>query len=88
MTGRCCQRCALSAAADRPAAKAWLQFELGEMDAGFANLARAIEEHDPAVIFLLSWRGFAELRSDERYSGVLRQLSLTDYERVWRGRSG
>jgi hypothetical protein len=79
------ERCA--ATFDRPASKAWLHLHMGELDKGFEFLDKAASEHDPAVPFLLSWNGLADVRADPRYDALLEKLSLTRYATVWHKRS-
>jgi serine/threonine-protein kinase len=73
--------------ADRPGSKAWLLLHMGELDEGFKQLNLAVEQHDPAVSFLLAWPGIGRVRADPRYDRLLEQLSLTRYSGVWKNRS-
>ena len=49
---------------------------LGERDAAFEWIAKAIDQREPLVIFIGTWRAFDGLRSDSRYSGLLRRMNL------------
>jgi hypothetical protein len=60
---------------------------MSELDEGFHLLDAAIEQHDPAVPFLLAWPGLGPMREDARYQQVLDRLSLSRYANVWRQRS-
>ena len=81
------ERCAAAPDADRPAAKAWLHISMGELDTGFELMFAGAAEHDPAILFLVSWPGFKEMRSDPRFEQLLHQHSLTAYGDLWRARS-
>jgi eukaryotic-like serine/threonine-protein kinase len=72
---------------DRPAAKAWLLLLMGDLDQGFRYLDLAVEQHDPAVAFLIGWPGLGHVRADPRYDALLERLSLTKFAAVWRKRS-
>jgi hypothetical protein len=60
---------------------------MGELDAGFELLFAGAAQHDPAVLFLLSWPGLTAFRADPRYEHILRRHSLTAYGDQWRARS-
>jgi len=81
------ERCAAAPDADRPAAKAWLHISMGELDTGFELMFAGAAQHDPAILFLVSWPGFKEMRSDPRFEQLLHQHSLTAYGDLWRARS-
>lgn len=72
---------------DRPASKAWLLLHMGDLDQGFRQLDVAVEQHDPAVGFLLSWPGIGHVRADPRHDALLERLSLTKFADVWQKRS-
>jgi hypothetical protein len=72
---------------DRPASKAWLHLQMGDLDEGFRQLDVAVEQHDPAVGFLLAWPGLGHVRADPRHAQLLERLSLTKYATVWQKRS-
>jgi serine/threonine protein kinase len=72
---------------DRPASKAWLLLHMGKLDEGFKQLDLAVEQHDPAVGFLLAWPGIGHVRADPRHERLLERLSLTKYAAVWQKRS-
>ncbi|HVF40431.1 MAG TPA: protein kinase [Gemmatimonadaceae bacterium] len=79
------ERCAKGV--DRPAAKAWLHLQMGELDKGFEQLELGASQHDPAVPFLLSWPGIGHVREDPRYGDLLDKLRLTRYATVWQRRN-
>jgi hypothetical protein len=60
---------------------------MGDLDQGFKQLDLAVDQHDPAVGFLLAWPGMGHVRDDPRYDQVLERLSLTKFGKVWRDRS-
>ncbi|HXL85720.1 MAG TPA: tetratricopeptide repeat protein, partial [Gemmatimonadaceae bacterium] len=72
---------------DRPASKAWLHLHMGELGEGFKQLDVAVEQHDPAVGFLLAWPGLGHVRADPRHHQLLERLALTKYETAWKKRS-
>jgi serine/threonine protein kinase/tetratricopeptide (TPR) repeat protein len=72
---------------NRPVAKAWLLLHMGDLDQGFRELDLAVDQHDPAVGFLLGWPGMGHVRADARYEKVLERLSLTKFAGVWGQRS-
>ena len=50
---------------------------LGDFDATFAQLSRACDQRDPALMHLASEPRFATIRSDARYAAVAQRLGLT-----------
>jgi hypothetical protein len=57
-----------------PYALALVHAALGERRAAFAELERALDQHDPAVIALLLDPRLAGLRRDRRFAGLVRRL--------------
>jgi TolB-like protein len=58
-----------------PYALALVHAALGERRAAFAELGRALEQRDPAVIALLLDPRLAGLRRDRRFAGLVRRLA-------------
>jgi serine/threonine protein kinase/Tfp pilus assembly protein PilF len=59
-----------------PVSIAYVHTALGDHDAAFENLDRAIFDRDPNVVGLKSNPVFDELRGDERYRALIRKLQL------------
>jgi hypothetical protein len=50
---------------------------LGRRDEAFVWLKRAVDERDPAVIRMKIEPVYDELRSDQRFTDLLRRMNLT-----------
>jgi TolB-like protein/Flp pilus assembly protein TadD len=59
-----------------PIASAWIHLGLGEIDAAFEWLGRAVEERDPHILALPSKPVYDPLRSDPRFTDLLRKMRL------------
>jgi hypothetical protein len=49
---------------------------LGEKDAAFEWAEMAVEQHDPTIVSFQADLVFRPLRSDPRYTALLRQMNL------------
>jgi hypothetical protein len=59
-----------------PVSIAYICTALGDKDAAFENLDRAVFDRDPNVVGLKSNPIFESLRSDERYKALISKLQL------------
>ncbi|MDX1383450.1 MAG: tetratricopeptide repeat protein [Thermoanaerobaculia bacterium] len=57
---------------------AMMQGGLGEVDAAFASLRRAVEARDPGVVYLAVRPGFEPLRGDPRFDDLLAEIGLSE----------
>jgi Flp pilus assembly protein TadD len=55
---------------------AWIHLGLGDTDAAFAWMDRAIDGRDPMIIAIKSYPFLDALRSDPRYSSLVRKMNL------------
>jgi TolB-like protein/tetratricopeptide (TPR) repeat protein len=55
---------------------AWIHFGLGEIDEAFVWMERAVQERDPMMIPIKSYPFLDPIRSDPRFSGLLRKMNL------------
>ncbi len=62
---------------------AWVYMHMQQLDRAYDLLDRAIDEHDPPTVFLLSWPGMAAMRADPRYARVLDRAGLARHLRTW-----
>ncbi|MES1257402.1 MAG: protein kinase [Acidobacteriota bacterium] len=61
-----------------PVSIAYISTALGDKDAAFENLDRAVFDRDPNILGLKSNPIFDSLRDDERYHALLRKMQLED----------
>ncbi len=59
-----------------PFSFAWIHLGLGEIDQAFAWMDRAIEERDPIIVPIKSYRFLDPLRDDPRFHALLRKMNL------------
>jgi len=59
-----------------PTCFAWVHLGLGETDAAFSWLDRAVEECDQRMMPIKSYRFFDPIRTDPRFLGLLRKMHL------------
>jgi len=59
-----------------PTAFAWIYLGLGEMDAAFEWLSRAVEESDQFMMPIKSYEFFDPIRADPRFLALLRKMNL------------
>jgi hypothetical protein len=59
-----------------PTSFAWIHLGLGETDAAFSWLDRAVEECDQRMMPIKSYRFFDPIRTDPRFLRLLRKMHL------------
>jgi hypothetical protein len=59
-----------------PTSLAWIHLGLGEVDAAFEWLNRAVDECDQLLMAIKSYRFLDPIRSDPRFAGLLRKMNL------------
>jgi TolB-like protein/Tfp pilus assembly protein PilF len=59
-----------------PTSFAWIHLGLGEIDQAFTWMERAIEDRDPIIVPIKSFPFLDPLRSDPRYTALLRKMNL------------
>ncbi len=57
---------------------AWIHLGLGDIDAAFNWMDRAIEQRDPMMVPIRSYPFFDPIRSDPRFAVLLRKMNLAD----------
>jgi adenylate cyclase len=57
---------------------AWVHLGLGEVDAAFEWLDRAIDEHDQLMMPIKSYAFFDPIRPDPRFAALLRKMHLSE----------
>jgi hypothetical protein len=55
---------------------AWTHLGLGEVDAAFSWMDRAIDERDPMMIPIKTYPFLDPIRDDARFSALLRKMNL------------
>jgi serine/threonine-protein kinase len=63
-----------------PTIFAHLHLGLGEIDAAFEWLDRAVEERDQCMMPILSYAHFDPIRADPRFAGLLRKMKLDRFD--------
>ncbi len=59
-----------------PTSYAWIHLGLGEIDAAFHWLDRAVDECDQLMMPIKSYAFFDPIRSDPRFQALLRKMNL------------
>ncbi len=59
-----------------PTSVAWIHLGLGEIDAAFTWMDRAIDDRDPIIIPIKSYAFLDPLRADPRFAALLRRMNL------------
>ncbi len=60
-----------------PISRAWVYLGLGEFDAAFDWLERAVDERDPRILHFPSKQIYDPIRQDRRFTALLRKMRLT-----------
>ncbi len=55
---------------------AWICLALGDQDAGFTWMERAVDERDPAVLSIHAYATLAPLRTHPRFTDLLRKMNV------------
>lgn len=59
-----------------PTSFAWIHLGLGEIDAAFTWMERAIDDRDPIIIPIKSYAFLDPLRADPRFAALLRKMNM------------